>query len=152
MRSESRHPSAKEYVRDLAASGRYDLASRELQSALGVSAAAKLALNRLAKKNVIASPARGKAIRSLFCDDAGFSIYRRASDGAPELLNAKVEGGRTALWRAGGTGRRRRLKIVRPQGHGGSSPSPATIYFDSTVSHGYRRIGAKRTTALVVLL
>jgi hypothetical protein len=34
---------------------------------------------------------------------------------------------RTALWRAGGTGRRRRLKIVRPQGHGGSSPSPATI-------------------------
>jgi quercetin dioxygenase-like cupin family protein len=26
------------------------------------------------------------------------------------------------------------------------------IYFDSTVSHGYRRIGAKRTTALVVLL
>ena len=26
------------------------------------------------------------------------------------------------------------------------------IYFDSTVPHGYRRIGAKRTTALVVLL
>ncbi|HUA60792.1 MAG TPA: cupin domain-containing protein, partial [Verrucomicrobiae bacterium] len=24
------------------------------------------------------------------------------------------------------------------------------IYFDSTVPHGYRRIGAKRTTALVV--
>jgi predicted transcriptional regulator of viral defense system len=36
------------------------LTSRELQSALGVSAAAaKLALNRLVKKNVIASPARG---------------------------------------------------------------------------------------------
>jgi quercetin dioxygenase-like cupin family protein len=26
------------------------------------------------------------------------------------------------------------------------------IYFDSTVPHAYRRIGAKRTTALVVLL
>ena len=26
------------------------------------------------------------------------------------------------------------------------------IYFDSTVSHGYRKIGGKRTTALVVLL
>jgi len=26
------------------------------------------------------------------------------------------------------------------------------IYFDSTVSHGYRRHGAKRTTALVVTL
>jgi len=26
------------------------------------------------------------------------------------------------------------------------------VYFDSTVSHGYRRIGAKRTTALVVTL
>src|ERR1039457_694509 len=34
---------------------------------------------------------------------------------------------RTALRRAGATGRRRRLKIVRPHGHGGSSPSPATI-------------------------
>ncbi len=60
MRSESRHPRAGEYVSDLAASGRYHLASREVQSALGISAAAaKLALNRLAKKNVIASPARG---------------------------------------------------------------------------------------------
>ena len=27
-----------------------------------------------------------------------------------------------------------------------------SIYFDSTVPHGYRRIGAKRTTALVVAL
>ena len=27
-----------------------------------------------------------------------------------------------------------------------------SIYFDSTVSHGYRRIGAKRTTALAVTL
>lgn len=58
MRSEPSHPSAREYVSDLAASGRYHLASRDMQSALGVSAAAKLALNRLAKKKVIASPAR----------------------------------------------------------------------------------------------
>ena len=49
------------------------------------------------------------------------------SDDAPDLRNAKMKKRRTALWRAGGTGRRRRLKIVRPQGHGGSSPSPATI-------------------------
>jgi predicted transcriptional regulator of viral defense system len=56
----SRHPNAREYVGDLAASGRYHFASREVQSGLGVSAAAaKLALNRLAKKKVIASPARG---------------------------------------------------------------------------------------------
>ena len=44
----------------------------------------------------------------------------------------------TALWRAGGTGRRRRLKIVRPQGHGGSSPSPATTSIDcpsATLKH-----------------
>jgi predicted transcriptional regulator of viral defense system len=54
------HPSAREYVSSLAASGRYDFASREAQSALGVSApAAKLALNRLAKQKVIASPTRG---------------------------------------------------------------------------------------------
>jgi len=45
--------------RDLAASGRYLFGSREMQSALGVSAAAKPALNRLAKQKVIASPARG---------------------------------------------------------------------------------------------
>ena len=50
------------------------MASREMQSALGVSAvAAKLALNRLAKKKVIASPARGFYVivppehRSLAC-------------------------------------------------------------------------------------
>ena len=40
------------------------------------------------------------------------------SDDAPDLRNAKMKKRRTALWRAGGTGRRRRLKIVRPQGHG----------------------------------
>ena len=60
MKSESKHPSARDYVSGLAASGRYDFASRDVQSALGVSAAAaKLALNRLAKQKLIASPARG---------------------------------------------------------------------------------------------
>jgi len=49
-----------EYISGLAASGRYHFVSHEVQSALGVSAAgAKLALNRLAKQKLIASPARG---------------------------------------------------------------------------------------------
>jgi predicted transcriptional regulator of viral defense system len=57
VKSES---SAREYVIGLAAGGRYHFGSREVQSALGVSAAAaKLALNRLEKKSFIASPARG---------------------------------------------------------------------------------------------
>jgi predicted transcriptional regulator of viral defense system len=57
---ESKYPNAREYVSGLAASGRYDFVSGEAQAALGVSAAAaKLALNRLAKKELIASPARG---------------------------------------------------------------------------------------------
>ena len=60
MKSESKHPSARDYVSGLAASGRHDFASRDVQSALGVSAAAaKLALYRLAKQKLIASPARG---------------------------------------------------------------------------------------------
>jgi predicted transcriptional regulator of viral defense system len=74
VKSESSHPNAREYVNSLAASGRYDFASREVQSALGVSAAAaKLALNRLAKQKLIASPARGSYVvvppeyRSLGC-------------------------------------------------------------------------------------
>jgi predicted transcriptional regulator of viral defense system len=51
---------AREYVSGLAASGRYHFTSSEAQSALGISAdAAKLALNRLEKKKLIASPARG---------------------------------------------------------------------------------------------
>ena len=50
----------REYVANLAAQGRYHFTSGEAQSSLGVSAAAtKLALNRLIKRNVIASPARG---------------------------------------------------------------------------------------------
>lgn len=58
MKREFHH--AREYLGDLAAGGRYHFASGEVQSALGVSAdAAKLALNRLAKQKLIASPARG---------------------------------------------------------------------------------------------
>lgn len=51
---------ARDYVIGLAASGRYQFSSDEAQKALGVSpAAAKLALLRLAKQGLIASPARG---------------------------------------------------------------------------------------------
>jgi predicted transcriptional regulator of viral defense system len=58
VKHEFRH--ARAYVSGLAASGRFHFASREVPSALGVSAeAAKLALNRLAKQKLIASPARG---------------------------------------------------------------------------------------------
>lgn len=60
MKRESDHPHAREYISGLAARGRYDLAPREVQSALGVSApAVKLALNRLARQKLIASPTRG---------------------------------------------------------------------------------------------
>ncbi len=60
MNSEFSRPSARRYVSGLAATGRYYFTSREAQAALGVSAAAaKLALNRLAKQKLIASPARG---------------------------------------------------------------------------------------------
>jgi predicted transcriptional regulator of viral defense system len=51
---------ARDYLNALAAGGRYSVTSREVQAALAVSpAAAKLALNRLAKQKVVASPARG---------------------------------------------------------------------------------------------
>jgi len=67
-------PNAREYVSSLAASGCYDFTSGEARAALGVSAAAaKLALNRLAKQKLIASPARGFYVilppeyRSLCC-------------------------------------------------------------------------------------
>lgn len=57
MKSESH---ARDYLNDLAASGRYAFALREARSALGGSpAATKLALNRLAKRKLVASPARG---------------------------------------------------------------------------------------------
>jgi predicted transcriptional regulator of viral defense system len=59
MISESRLH-ARDYLAALAASGRYHFGSDDAQKALGVSpAAAKLALHRLAKQGLIASPARG---------------------------------------------------------------------------------------------
>ena len=61
MKSEEpAHRNARDYLTALAAGGRYHFASREAQEALAVSAdAAKLALNRLAKQKLVASPARG---------------------------------------------------------------------------------------------
>lgn len=60
MKTEPRALNAKDYIARLAASGRYQFTSSDAQSALGVSAAAaKLALNRLAKQGEIASPVRG---------------------------------------------------------------------------------------------
>lgn len=51
---------ARTFITDLAAGGRHHFTSREAQRSLGVSAAAsKLALNRLAKQGLVASPARG---------------------------------------------------------------------------------------------
>jgi predicted transcriptional regulator of viral defense system len=53
-------PKARDYITDLAASGRYHFAAEEMRKALGVSAdAAKLSLYRLAKRGFVASPARG---------------------------------------------------------------------------------------------
>jgi predicted transcriptional regulator of viral defense system len=60
MKPERRPPKARQYVENLASTGRYHFGSNEAQAALGVSAAAaKVALNRLAKQGAIASPARG---------------------------------------------------------------------------------------------
>ena len=51
---------AKDYIRSLAASGRYCFLSSDARKALGVSAdATKLALSRLARQKMIAQPARG---------------------------------------------------------------------------------------------
>jgi predicted transcriptional regulator of viral defense system len=80
-------PRAREYIASLAASGRYDFGSREAQKALGVSpAATKLALNRLAKQGLVASPARGfyvivppeyRSLRSLPADQFIPALMRR---------------------------------------------------------------------------
>jgi predicted transcriptional regulator of viral defense system len=60
MKPDKRPPKARQYVDNLASTGRYHFGSNEAQAALGVStAAAKVALNRLAKQGAIASPARG---------------------------------------------------------------------------------------------
>lgn len=54
------HRNARQYLSTLAAAGRYHFVSSEARLALGVSAdAAKLALNRLEKQALVASPARG---------------------------------------------------------------------------------------------
>jgi predicted transcriptional regulator of viral defense system len=54
------HLPARDYIAQLAASGRYSFASNDAREALGVSAhAAKLALNRLTRQKMVASPARG---------------------------------------------------------------------------------------------
>ena len=60
MKSARSRQSAREYITGLAAGGRYHFTSVDAQKSLGVTAAAtKLALNRLAKKGLVASPARG---------------------------------------------------------------------------------------------
>jgi predicted transcriptional regulator of viral defense system len=60
MKLKPRRPHAREYIEGLAAKGRYHFSSADAQRALGVSpAAAKLALLRLARQKLIASPARG---------------------------------------------------------------------------------------------
>lgn len=60
MKNTIQRPNIRNFVSGLAAGGRYFFASRDARSALDVSpAAAKLALNRMAKQGSIASPARG---------------------------------------------------------------------------------------------
>lgn len=60
MNPDSNHIHARDYIASLASSGRYHFTSSDTRNALGVSAdAARLALNRLARRNLIASPARG---------------------------------------------------------------------------------------------
>jgi len=60
MKNTSRHFSARTYIANLVAGGRYTFTSGDAQKALGTSSAAtKLALHRLAKQMLIASPARG---------------------------------------------------------------------------------------------
>src|SRR5437016_13924905 len=69
---------ARDYITELTVGGRYHFAADEMRKALGVSAdAAKLSLYRLAKRGLVASPARGfyiivppeyKRLRSLPAD------------------------------------------------------------------------------------
>jgi len=74
VKSDERRLKARQYVEQLASAGRYVFTGREAQAPLGVSAkAAALALNRLAKRGLLASPARGLYVivppeyRSLGC-------------------------------------------------------------------------------------
>ncbi len=60
MEQESSRTYARDYIASLASAGRYHFTSIEARNALGVSNdAAKLALNRLSRQKLIASPARG---------------------------------------------------------------------------------------------
>ena len=60
METKSPRPSARRYIEAITAEGRYHFSSDDARKALGVSpAAAKLALVRLARQKLIASPARG---------------------------------------------------------------------------------------------
>ncbi len=60
MKTNQERIRAKDYIADLAAAGRYHFCSGEVREALGVSAdAAKLALNRLVRQHLVATPARG---------------------------------------------------------------------------------------------
>jgi predicted transcriptional regulator of viral defense system len=74
VKSDTPRLKARQYVEQLASAGRYTFIGREAQAPLGVSAkAAALALNRLAKQGLLASPARGLYVivppeyRSLGC-------------------------------------------------------------------------------------
>ncbi len=60
MIMKSRRVHTKDYIRNLLASGSHHFTSSDAREALGVSPdAAKLALNRLARQNMIAQPSRG---------------------------------------------------------------------------------------------
>ena len=60
MEQDSGRIHARDYIASLASMGRYHFTSIEARNALGVSGdAAKLALNRLSRQKMIASPARG---------------------------------------------------------------------------------------------
>ena len=53
-------PKARDYIADLAASGRYHFSAVEMSKALGISHnAARLSLHRLSKRGLVTSPARG---------------------------------------------------------------------------------------------
>ena len=54
------HAQGQDYIANLAAAGRYHFTVEEMGKALGISRnAAALALNRLSKQALVASPARG---------------------------------------------------------------------------------------------
>ena len=60
VKSNYNHITAKDLIETLASKGRYSFTSEEARDGLGVSpAASKLALNRLTKQGLIATPARG---------------------------------------------------------------------------------------------